>query len=161
MYHTLEDARAKIKISELNELKMKTGEWETSGMPGAKCMYKNNILKFEVDDKLPVLRKHTENIRNLWISRIVYAYEQLGVNVYYEKAFCLIKVSNKWTTYWDVDNLAYKYIIDAIRGLAIVKDDNFRNITLCVTGEKKNYNRTEIMMFDHAYFEQFLKSFVC
>lgn len=158
LFHHLQDVKAKIKINELKQIKYQAGDWGTPGLPGARCSYEDGILRFEVDEKLPLIKQHTENVRNLWISRMVYAYQKLNINVFYGRAFCLIKVSNKNNTYWDVDNLAYKYVIDALRAMVIVKDDNFKNLSLCIMGEKCDYNKTEIVVLEHNHLDDFLKS---
>ena len=78
------------------------------------------------------------------------------VNRQFDKALCVIRVYSP-ASYWDVDNRAYKYIIDSLRYNKLIKDDRQNYLSFMVLGEMdKEHPRTEIYIMERPKTLNFL-----
>ncbi|MCF8010881.1 MAG: hypothetical protein K9L17_08220 [Clostridiales bacterium] len=154
---------------QLDELKMGAeqsidAEKEELGLPqdveGVSTQKENGILKITVDGYLPRSVTCSRKVKTHWVSKISRAI--LDVDVSFDKVLCIIAVYTPFTTEWDVDNRAYKYIIDGLRYGGIIKNDNYKNLSFLVTGEvDENYPRTEIYVIECANeLQEFLSKFI-
>ena len=106
-----------------------------------------DCIKITIKDILPREVNITNSmIRTYWLSLMSYALKD--VQLKYDKVICAIKVISP-ATYWDVDNRAYKIIVDAIRLQGLIKDDQHRYLSLLILGDEidKENPRTEITIF--------------
>ena len=118
-------------------------EWDKNlpGIPGAQATYENGVLQFRVDD-IPYSRKVSRNLeyalyRN-WIDKIVYAYYQARFSPapFYEKALVTIIIKHNESDIWDVDNRVVNAIVNAVRTIRVVADDDYQHLAYMVTGQK-------------------------
>ncbi len=99
-----------------------------------------DILPKDVSISKPVLRDH-------WLRIMHQALKD--VNKQFDKVLCVIAVYCP-TPYWDVDNRAYKYIIDSLRHNRIIPDDKHSNLSFMVIGGvDRESPRTEIYILKH------------
>lgn len=139
---------ALLRLKLLMEKEMReTGciEWNRNlpGVPGARATYENGVLKFIVDD-IPYSRKVNRNLeyslyRN-WIDKIVYAYyeSRFSPAPFYEKALVIIVINHNESDIWDVDNRVVNAIINAIKCIRVIPDDDYQHLSYMVTGQKTN-----------------------
>ena len=108
-----------------------------------------NYIKITVGDVLPrdtglsktSLQMHWYGIMHRALSQ---------VDRKFDKVFCIIKVFNP-APYWDVDNRAYKIILDSLRYNQLIKDDNCNYMSFMIDGEVDRVNpRTEVYLFERS-----------
>lgn len=127
-------------------------ELHLPGRAGAIATYENRIVKFTVPEIPHLLRKDDPSqtkLKNFWIELICYAHAKAEINVQFQDALCLIKVSHTLHTPWDIDNRVYKHIVNAIRFTRLIPDDSSKHLSLMttgVTGAKEQ--KTEIYVMD-------------
>lgn len=107
-----------------------------------------NGLKITVKDVLPrTAGLTTTSLRNHWLSIMRHAFSKKKRQ--FKKILCIINVVSP-ADYWDVDNRAYKIIIDSLRYNQLIPDDANRYLSFMVTNEIDfDDPRTEIYVLEH------------
>jgi len=107
-----------------------------------------NGLKITVKDVLPrTTGLTTTSLRNHWLSIMRHAFSKKKRQ--FKKILCIINVVSP-ADYWDVDNRAYKIIIDSLRYNQLIPDDANRYLSFMVTNEIDfDDPRTEIYVLEH------------
>ncbi len=106
---------------------------------GARADWNGEVLKFTIPDVPPVLFSKYTNLSEHWLGMISHAFFEHEIEaIRFDAAFCLIVIKAPSKKIWDVDNRAIKPIIDGIRYLRIVPDDNWKHLTYMVTGKIDN-----------------------
>lgn len=121
---------------------------------GAKAEYGDGVLKVVVNDYLPhrkAFRKVAESklMKYFWINCVQGSIERLrksGVEIpVFSPALVQIVAYLPLCVEWDVDNTAYRFIVNALRYAKVINSDKWDDMALMVIGrvDKKN-PRTEI-----------------
>jgi hypothetical protein len=108
----------------------------------------NGVIKITVDDILPRdVGLPKAPLKLHWLGMMHHALK--NVDRRFDKVLCVIRVYSP-ASYWDVDNRAYKFIIDSLRYNKIIKDDRQKYLSFMVIGELDKVNpRTEIFIMEH------------
>lgn len=159
LYAHLEKTKITLQTQLLKEEKIELMDLQTPGLPGAECEYSNGVLKFTFPDKLPMLSKsdhYDREMFNLWGGQLAHAYCKLEKSVSFQRAMCVIRITDKDTTFWDVDNRNIRHIINALRINLIIEEDKWENLSVAVIGNRGRENKTEVFIFDHAKIDALL-----
>jgi hypothetical protein len=112
----------------------------------------NRVLKFTFPDVPPPLFSRYTDLADYWRGMVARAFFSSGLNerhISFEYAFVLIVIMYSNHAFWDPDNRAIKPIIDAIRRLRLVSDDDWKHVTFMVTGKPGNGSvKTEVYVTD-------------
>ncbi|MCL6478784.1 MAG: hypothetical protein K6T65_10245 [Peptococcaceae bacterium] len=120
---------------------------------GTKAWVDNGILRIDVDEPLPRNATYTGSMRSVWLTKLYKAL--LDIDISFGRALCIIIVYSPRDVMWDVDNRAYKVVVDALRIAGKVNDDNYQNISILVIGNvDKERPRTEIHVVEQPFTEQ-------
>jgi len=117
--------------------------------PPADMSWDGKILRFTINDYPPrtnSLRKSTyDKVRELWQGYIIQAYRNSELNLKFGNAHCLIKMylPNKIIG-WDVDNRTTSFIINALRYIHLIKDDDYTHLSYSVIGKISEKPKTEV-----------------
>lgn len=116
-----------------------------------------NGLKVIVKDVLPrSAGLAITSLRVHWLSIMHYAFSQKKKQ--FQKILCIINIVCP-ADFWDVDNRAYKIIIDSLRYNRLIPDDKHKYLSFMVTSEIDKENpRTEIYVIEHP--ENLLKNLI-
>lgn len=150
-YNQLECEQAEIleEILKFSDgLKMEDKEECLSFLP-VTITQENGCIKITIKSVLP----HEKNLityrtlKTIWCESIVPNLREFCKkhNMVYEKVTIKIIAYLPKSYIWDVDNRAYSMIINAVRRAGIVKDDNYKNVQVVLTGNVDKENpRTEV-----------------
>ena len=130
----------------------KDDELYLPGRAGAEASYENGIVKYVV----PEIPWHVRNddplqskLNSFWTELILYAHTKADIKIQFQKALCIIKVYYPLKTPWDIDNRAYKHIVDAIRYTKLIPDDSSKHLSIMFTGVPgSKEKKTEIFVCD-------------
>ncbi|RJX20161.1 MAG: hypothetical protein C4575_07020 [Desulforudis sp.] len=168
-YAQIENLRLQI-LEELYKIQREMEHWDVLDKSErtniARADYDGKTLKIVVNDVLP---RHVSGVKNSlmrvgWCQSIIDAIQTLretkGANPTFEKALCHITVYHYLDTRWDIDNRAFKYLIDGLVCARVIPDDSWQYLTLMVTGKyDKERPRTEIALVPlHQKIEVVLKT---
>ena len=94
------------------------------------------------------------SLRNHWLRAVIDPIRNLqasGINPHFQKAFCIIKCCVPRDISRDVDNVAYKIILDGLRYTGIIADDTWKQMSFMVDGDiARNAPRTEIYVVEYS-----------
>ena len=152
----------------INDLKKPKNRENPSGTgPGteteSRAVYENNILKIDVPLLLPHIKTFNHDVerkmKDLWLHSILNAYEDLDLDVFFQKAFILIVGYIDSNRRLDTDNWNIKYAIDALVKAGIIADDEYQKMSYMVTGKRAdNGYSTSICITDKLFADQICKS---
>jgi hypothetical protein len=148
----------------INELNLPI---DTASIVNSSATYANNVLKIVINDYIPrksiIREKRTiSELRYHWLRAVVDPIRKLqmsGINPKYEKAFCMIKCYVPRDIQRDVDNVAYKVILDGLRYARIITDDTLKQMSFMVDGYvDRKAPRTEIIVLEHKQIMTLMES---
>lgn len=160
-YNQIEFLRLEMwdKIQELKDLIKKEFK-ENPDVLGvdSEAIYDGKVLKILVKDYLPrsclaQAKSSGKLLRYRWLKGVVDAVNGLkdkGIKPSFKRAHCIIIVYLPKKANWDVDNRAYKFIIDGLRYADVIDDDTADRLVLTIIGEvDKKEPRTEIYVTEY------------
>lgn len=152
-YAHAENLRMQI-LGELYKIQDEMAHWnvlkEDERFELAQADYDGAVLRIVVRDVLPRYVSGVKNslMRTVWAWSIIRAVERLrlsGADPRFTKALCRITVYHHLDTRWDIDNRAFKYLVNGLVAAQVIPDDSWQNLSLMVTGKHdKEHPRTEI-----------------
>lgn len=100
---------------------------------------KSRVLKFHFADVLSPVFHRYEDTSDHWLGMMAHSFfenecAKNNEEIYFENAFLLIVINFPTHAIWDVDSKSIKPIINGIRYLRIVPDDNWKNLTYMIAG---------------------------
>jgi fructose-specific component phosphotransferase system IIB-like protein len=117
---------------------------------GALAWVEDGILRITIDECLPRERTFVGEMKQVWIRKICKALR--NIDIFFNRAICIITVYAPSDRDWDVDNRAYKVIPDAIELAGKIQKDTYHNLTLMVAGDvDKDNPRTEIYVIENPF----------
>lgn len=124
------------------------------GVPGADVTWDGTVLRFVIPECPPHNKSITNNLReeleSKWIGYMRYAYYKTDYTIQFNKAMCFIVMYLPHHQPWDTDNRAVSYIINGIRYLRLIKDDDSKHLAYAVIGERSMEKpRTEIYLTEY------------
>jgi hypothetical protein len=139
-------------------------EWDRSrpGVPGAAAGYVDGVLYFCVDDVPPSQKlpgKLQYDVYCTWMDKLIYAFysAELPERPYYDPALVAICIYSPEPRKWDVDNRSINGIINALRAIHVIPDDNFQHLAYLVMGQEcKEHPYTQIFVTNMPDFTQIL-----
>lgn len=140
---------------------------DTTPIINSTATYEREILKILINDYIPrkCLIKERNNISPLryhWLRAVSDPIKKLqasGVNLHFQKAFCIIRCYVPRNIAQDVDNIAYKIILDGLRYTKIINDDTWKQMSFMVDGDIDRENpKTEIYVMEYSKIMSFLGS---
>jgi hypothetical protein len=145
----------KIKLQKLYFEMRDPGYREYNGFPGADVSWDGEVLKFVIPEAPPRLKEITSaeiyyELESKWIGYMRSAFFSKKFSVKFEKAMCFVAIYLPYHHPWDVDNRLTTYILNGIKYLRIVKDDDSKHIAYSIMGERSpDSSRTEIYVIDY------------
>lgn len=116
---------------------------------GARAWVEGGVLRIALDECLPRDRTFTGQMKRVWIRKICKALS--GIDIFFDRAVCIIIAYAPTERDWDVDNRAYKVIPDAIEAAGKIAKDTYQHLTLMVIGDvDKTDPRTEIFVIKNT-----------
>ena len=123
--------------------------FDEPGVPGTEVSWDGKVLKFVIPEVLPLAKYNRSDAARHWIGYFVYAYRKAGLEVKMNHALCMILTVAPEKQPWDADNRANNYVINAIKNLKIVPDDNIHYLTILEAGMIDADNpRTEVYVIE-------------
>lgn len=125
----------------------------------AVASYDGSVLNIMVKDILPRsclerAKNSRQPLRYRWLKGIVDAVNSVkkqGAQLHFKRAHCIISCYLPRKINWDVDNRAYKYIIDGLRYADVIDDDTADKLVFTVIGDvDKKDPRTEIIVIEFS-----------
>jgi len=123
----------------------------------AEATFDGKTLRITVKD-LPPRKTEVKNsstrvpnrlLKAYWMGNIVSAIKKLNQKVKFNKALCIIKLISPTHKNWDVDNRAVSYILNALRISEVISGDDWKSVSLLLTGDQGNDPRTEITVLEY------------
>jgi hypothetical protein len=120
----------------------------------AEAAFDGKVLKIVINDCIPrevdFKRATSSLLRKYWRGCVVRAIRKLPYPVAFDKAICIIKMFTPKNIEWDVDNRAFRMIINALRGTQVIKGDSWNKLSVILIGgvDKKN-PRTEVYVAEY------------
>lgn len=163
-YNSIEIMRLQLweKIQEVKDYIGKNGGDPTILGIDSEAFYDGKVLKILIKDYLPrsclvQAKSSGEPLRYRWLKAIVDAVNSLkikGMQPSFNRAHCIITVYLPRKVNWDVDNRAYKFIIDGLRYADVIDNDTADKLVFTVVGEVDKTNpRTEITVSEYRKIE--------
>ncbi len=134
-------------------------QMDTTPLINSTAAYNGEILRIVINDYIPrkCLMKEKGSMSSLryhWLRAIIDPLRKLqtsGVNLHFQKAFCLIRSYVPRDITRDVDNIAFKVMIDGLRYAQIINDDTWKQMSFMVDGDIDRKNpKTEIYVIEHS-----------
>jgi len=145
------------------------GSFDTS-LIDSEALYRDGVLKIVVKDYPPrsclvMFKTSQKPLRYKWLKTVVDAINKLknkGINPFFDKAHCIITVYlPRSANSWDIDNRAFKFVIDGLRYGGVITDDSADKLALTVIGEvDKSYPRTEIIVVEHRLMMELIEKYI-
>lgn len=132
---------------------------DTTPLLNSTAQYDGGILKIIIDDYIPrksitKVKEADAPLRNHWLRSVVDPIRKLqasGIILQFDKALCIIKTYVPRDITRDVDNVAYKIILDGLRYTRIIKDDTWKQMAFMVAGDiDRKAPRTEIYVIAYS-----------
>jgi len=120
-----------------------------------------SVFQFAYAGSIPLNRLDDEELRNLtksymeWCTHSIYNPKEHGLPFKRAKIFIQHFYKNKVIR--DLDNRNHKFILDAIRLARIIKDDNWQNISLDISGHLDERNHVQVYVVDEKNKHHFAK----
>ncbi|KGP77796.1 MULTISPECIES: hypothetical protein [Paenibacillus] len=96
------------------------------------------------------IRQHIRNSKAFYSDATLALVERLPFRIKYDHALIYIIQFFPDFVIRDFDNRERKYVLDALRYASVIGDDNWRNISVCESGEYDSGNpHTEIFISSH------------
>ena len=109
----------------------------------------DDYIKITVKDILPQSTDIDKSqLQFYWLGIMKNALK--GTEILYEKVLCAICIYSPVGQKWDVDNRVYKFIIDGLRFMGLIRNDSWDRLSFMVIGNEDKINpRTEIYIIKH------------
>ena len=102
------------------------------------------VVRLVLPDYLPMLKRDRRGVmRAHWLGLVRKAAQQLGEIPRFQRALCVV-VAYRPHRGWDVDNVAFKYIIDGVRFMFLGEDTHDRLAFAVVGAVDRDRPRTEV-----------------
>jgi hypothetical protein len=95
-------------------------------------------------------------IKEFFARNTVKQFNDYEVKYAFSKAFMVIVHYFPDDTARDLDNYAYKPVIDSIRMTKIIEDDNWQNLSLFTLGDRAEKEKLELFIVPFRYTVEFL-----
>lgn len=145
IYRDVEELRLKLWNGILvDEEEVELYSVRAFDFPVSRAEIEDGVIHVVLNDYLPRVKElRGEEMRLHWIRMVVRAVNRLGSIPVFKKAFCVI-VPYLPAGGWDVDNIAYKYILEGVR-YAVLDGDTYDKLSFAVIGAvDKDHPRTEL-----------------
>lgn len=143
---------------DVEDSNLKIDETQMTRMINSTATFDGDTLKIVVDDYLPrkcilTNKSSVTPLRIHWLKAITDSIKKLrntGIDPKFQRAQCIIKIYIPKNIVRDVDNIAYKLVLDGLRYAKIINDDSWEQMSFMVEGGlDRKRPRTEIYVFEH------------
>jgi hypothetical protein len=159
---------SKIQLyMELTDLQWRIGEERLPHERQPKCKVQiyhhlsEAVIQLSFDGMLPMYdsdRKYKNAIRDYYIQSTIQALDWDKVNIRFQHGFIYIAHFYRDLKVRDYDNRNRKSLLDAIRTTGIIKDDDWRSITILEKGFKDDAkDHLEIFVGEYGYIHEVIQ----